>query len=380
MLQTRRAYLERIETGFQTHPIIALVGSRQSGKTTLARQYIADRAGPIHYFDLEKPSDLNALSDPELTLSPLDGLIVIDEVQRRPDLFPLLRYLIDQSPQTKRFLILGSASAHLTRQSAESLAGRIESIEVHPFSLQEVQHSQTLWLRGGYPRAYLASDLAGSLSWREQFIQTFLEQDLAWYNVKASTQNMRRFWTMLAHYHGGLLNASELGCSLNLSHNTIRHYIDLLTDTFMIRQLQPYHVNLKKRQVKSPKLYFRDSGLLHALLGIDSEEVLRFHPKLGNSWEGFALEQVIRYYNARPADCYFWQTHNRAELDLILCLPGKTFAFEFKYTATPKRTKSMKIAMEDLNLASLTVVYPGEKTYPISQNITATPLSAFQNA
>lgn len=368
----RSAYLKQIRFQFQVHPACALLGPRQVGKTTLAQIYAQSLEEDVHFFDLENPLDLARLENPMLTLEKLGNrLIIIDEVQRKPDLFPVLRVLIDRSERKQKFLILGSASRDLIHQSSESLAGRIGYIEVGPFSLDEVQDQSKLWLRGGFPLAYLADSEEMSYAWREAYIATFLERDLANLGFQIPPNQMRRFWMMLAHYHGQLFNSSEIAKSLGVSDHTIRRYLDILAGTFMVRILQPWHENLEKRQVKAPKIYFRDSGLLHTLLGLKSEKELLSYPKLGSFWEGFALEEIIRLLRSRSEECYFWRTHAGAELDLLIFSHGKRIGFEFKYSDAPKITSSMKNSWKDLKLDQLIVVYPGNITFPLSEEIIA---------
>ncbi len=374
MVMDRKANLKAIENAFAVNPVCALLGPRQCGKSTLAAMY-AKQQLKVNLFDLELPSDLARLENPELTLSELDGLIIIDEIQRRPELFPVLRVLIDR--YKKRFLILGSASRDLINQSSETLAGRITHLELTPFSLMEVNDFPSLWIRGGFPLSYLAENDQISLAWRKAYVTTFLERDLPNLGFSIPAETIRRFWMMLTHVHGNIFNASELGRSLGYSDTTIKRYLDILVGTFMIRRLNPWFENIGKRQVKSPKIYFRDSGILHALMGIVDNEALKLHPKLGASWEGVALEEVIRYHKADPGDCYFWATHGHAELDLMIIQDGKRNGFEFKYTDSPKLTPSMKIALEDLKLNSLTVIIPGDHNFPLSENIRVIGLSAY---
>lgn len=371
--------LQRIKNAFQINPIVAILGPRQCGKTTLAKAYrqeLSSNHPPENYFDLERPSDLARLShNPELTFSPLKGLIIIDEIQRLPELFPVLRVLIDNQSNSQQYLILGSASRELSRQTAESLAGRISYLELTPFSYQEAKNLDQLWNRGGFPRSYLAKNDDISMRWREDYARTFLEQDIPNLGLKIPAENLRRFWQMLTHYHGNILNLSDLGNSLQLSHNTIRHYVDILTGTFMIRQLHPWFENIGKRQVKSPKIYFRDTGIFHTLLGVQSLTELWLHPKLGASWEGFALESIIRASHAETGECFFWATHGEAELDLLIVKKGKRLGFEIKYSEAPKLTRSMHTAIEILKLDQLTVVYPGQPTFPLSEAVTAKGLA-----
>jgi predicted AAA+ superfamily ATPase len=334
----------------------------------------------VHVFDLENPHDAARLENPMLTLSKLtDALIVIDEVQRIPELFPVLRVLIDDKQKKQKFLILGSASRDLIRQSSETLAGRIGYIELMPFSLDEVDHeSETLWLRGGFPLSYLAETDEKSFLWRQSYIATFLERDIPNLGFQIPPQQMRRFWLMLVHYHGQIFNASELGKSLGISDHMVRKYLDILAGTFMIRILLPWHENLEKRQVKSPKIYFRDSGILNGLLDIETQSQMDTYPKMGSFWEGFALEEIIRQTGATSDECYFWATQSKAELDLLIMKKGKRIGYDFKYVDAPKITPSMRIACEDLKLDHLYVVYPGDATFPLSEKITARGL-AYEN-
>ncbi len=366
----RPFFYNQISFQFKIHSVCALLGARQVGKTTLAKQYALNQES-VHFFDLEKPADLARLDNPMLALSALSSkLVVIDEIQRRPDLFQTLRVLVDETPQ--KFLILGSASRDLIQQSSETLAGRVGYIELPPFSVQETREESALWFRGGFPRSYLA-DLDGlSYAWRQSYITIFLEQDIPSLGFNIPSITMRRLWMMLAHYHGQILNASEIGKSLALSHHTIRKYLDILAGTFMIRLLPPWFENISKRQVKSPKVYLRDSGLLHTLLRIQTTEDLQMHPKLGASWEGFALEEIIKEYHATAEECYFWATQSGAELDLLIIKDGKRLGFEFKHTDFPKVTPSMKIAMETLKLDHLYVIFPYQQDpFPLSEKITA---------
>ena len=371
----RQAFLRQIGFFFQSHPMVGILGPRQCGKTTLARDYIGTLTDKqVHYFDLEDPEHLNRLSDPRLALDPLEGLIVIDEVQRLPELFPLLRVLIDRRPRKQQYLILGSASRDLLRQSSESLAGRIIYLELPPFTVFEADKPQRLWMRGGFPPSYLARGDANSLSWRKAYINNFLERDLPALGIDFAAHTMRRFWMMLAHWNGNVFNASEFARSLDVSSPTIKRYLDILAGTFMIRPLQPWHVNIRKRQVKSPKIYFRDMGIMHALLNLPDQASLEGHPKLGSSWEGFSLEQVVQIYRANAAECYFWGTYANAELDLLIVQGDKKTAFEFKYTSTPRITRSMYTALADLKLDEIIIVYPGTETYSLSEDIRVTNL------
>jgi len=361
----RKAFLSQIKHYFRTHPIVAILGPRQCGKTTLAKMYCNNGFSRSHYFDLEDQTDLVRIQDRKLSLQALDGLVVIDEIQRVPDLFRTLRVLVDQDPK-KRFLILGGASIELIRQSSETLAGRIAYIELTPFSFRETGDLKNLWIRGGFPRSYLAENEVDSFLWRKFYVASFLERDIPQLGIDIPPHALRRFWTMLAHYHGNLFNASELGRSFGTSSVTIRRYLDILTGTFMIRQLQPWHENLKKRQVKTPKIYFRDSGILHTLLEIENMSDLQVNPKIGASWEGFALEEIV---GTLDVDSYFWSTHSGAELDLFFQEKGKRWGFEFKYSSAPKLTKSMQISLKDLSLDELIVIYPGDVDYALTDKI-----------
>lgn len=374
----RSRYLQEITHKFETHPVVAILGPRQCGKTTLAQMYTqALLLQSVHYFDLEDPIDVVRMKNPKLTLESLQGIIVIDEIQYLPDIFKLIRVLVDKKPLKQKYLILGIASRELIKQSSESLAGRISYLELTPFSYLETRELTTLWLRGGFPKSYLATTLEHSYEWREAYITTYLEHDLPALGIQIASQSLRRFWEMLAHYHGNIFNASELGRSFGSADTTIRRYLDILSGTFMIRQLQPWHANIKKRQVKSPKIYFRDSGLFHTLLRIRTQEELNRNIKLGASWEGFALEEIIRSHNAKIHDCYFWQTHAGAELDLLLLSHDKRLGFEFKYADAPQTTKSMHSSLEDLQLDHLYVIYPGSVDYPLTEKISVFGLSNY---
>jgi len=373
----RSKYLKLIELQFRVHPACGILGPRQVGKTTLAKMFLEQHFQEnFRFFDLENPLDLARLENPMLALSKLTHqLIVIDEIQRRPDLFPIIRVLIDEKEKRRKFLLLGSASRDLIRQSSETLAGRIGYLELMPFSLDEVDHNSVLlWLRGGFPLSYLASSDEDSFLWRQSYISTFLERDIPNLGFQIPPQQMRRFWLMLVHYHGQIFNASELGKSLGISDHMVRKYLDILSGTFMVRILLPWFENLGKRQVKSPKIYFRDSGILHALLGIRNEAEMDVHPKMGSFWEGFALEEIIRQTGASSEECYFWGTQAKAELDLLIIKNSKRIGYEFKYTDHPKITPSMRIACEDLKLEHLYVIYPGAETFPLAEKITARSL------
>ncbi len=371
-LMERPQFLELIRRYFRNHSVVAIVGPRQCGKTTLARMYCKEQLGftKENYFDLEKSQDIERLENPMLALKPLKQLIVIDEIQRTKDLFPIIRVLVDKPENTQKYLVLGSASTELLRQSSESLAGRIAYLELTPFSLQEVDHQNRLWLRGGFPKSYLAETDQDSSDWREFYIRTFLEQDIPNLGIKILPASLRRFWRMLAHFHGNIFNASEIGRSFGSSDALMRTYLDVLSGALMIRQLQPWHENIGKRQVKSPKIYFRDSGIFHSLLGTHTISELHNHPKVGASWEGFALEEVIRAHSAAHHECYFWSTYSGAEVELLLYQNGMLTGFEFKYQDAPKLSKSMSIALHDLPLKHLYVIYPGDLDYPLSERVT----------
>lgn len=374
MYVTRSSLLERIRTALARAPVVALTGPRQSGKTTLAREILPEDSP--NYFDLEDPASLARLEEPRTALEPLKGLVVIDEVQRRPDLFPVLRVLADRRGRPARFLILGSASGDLLRQSSESLAGRLERIEIGGFTLEELgpESAPVLWRRGSFPPAYLARSERDSLAWRKQFIQTLLERDLPQWGVRVPATALLRFWTMVAHYHGQVWNAAEPARALGVNPSTTRRYLDLLTDALVVRQLQPWHANVGKRQVKSPKVYVRDSGLLHGLLGLDSEKALFSHPKLGASWEGFVIEQVLA---GEPHDeAWFWATHQGAEIDVLLRCGDRLLGVECKRTDAPRPTPSIRIALKDLGLERVAVVYPGAKRYALDDRVEAVPLAA----
>lgn len=367
----REAYIKHIKTALGRSRAVALLGPRQCGKTTLARELL-DINSP-NYFDLEDPSSLIGLADPKTVLEPLRDLVVIDEIQQRPDLFPVLRVLLDRKPLPVKFLILGSASPDLLRQSSESLAGRLEIIEIGGFGLVEVGQKQAsrLWLRGGFPLSFLAKNNVDSFAWRKSFIKAFLGQDLREQGIDIPSITLHRFWAMLAHGHGQIWNAAPIATSLGITEPTVRKYLDIFTGVFMVRQLQPWHANIKKRQVKSPKVYIRDTGVLNFLVGLKTEaEVLR-HPGCGWSWEGFVIEEVIRSVN--PDDVYYWATHNGAEIDLVFSKGGRMYGVEIKRADAPTMTPSMRIALEDLKLERIAVIYPGKKRYPLNKKIKVVP-------
>lgn len=368
----RPLYLKQVSDALRRSPIVALLGPRQCGKTTLARLFAAGRV--TAYFDLESQPDARRLQNPEFALGRLEGIAILDEIQERPDLFKVLRVLADRPKSRARFLILGSASPHIVKNVSETLAGRVEFVELAGFDLRETgaESLETLWVRGGFPRSFLADSDGDSMAWREGFIRTFLERDIPHLGISIPSAAMRRFWTMLAHYHGQTWNASELARSMGLSDKTVRSYLDILTGTFMIRQLQPWYENVGKRQVKSPKIYFRDSGMLHSLLNLPDVHALTGHPRVGASWEGFALEQVLRML--RVPQAYFWATHNGVKLDLLLIHRGHRYGVEFKFNEAPKVTKSMHVAVDALGLRRLWLIYPGRHQYPIDEKISAWPL------
>ena len=370
----RSALFSAVRDALSRSPAVALVGPRQVGKTTLARALLPGDSP--QWFDLENPQVEAQLAEPLVALRDLRGLVVIDEIQHAPDLFKVLRVLIDRPGVPARFLVLGSASPALLHQSSESLAGRIEVIEIGGFTLDETgtASAPALWLRGGFPRAYTAPDDASSAVWRREFIRTTVERDLPQLGVNVAAPALYRFWSMLAHYHGQVWNAADPARSLGVNESTVRRYLDLLTQAYLIRQLQPWFVNLGKRQVKAPKIYIRDSGLLHSLLGIGDAVALARHPKSGASWEGYALDQVLRI--ARPDEAYFWATHAGAELDLLMIKNGRRVGVEFKRADAPQMTPSMRIALDDLALDTLYVVYPGERRYRLGERVEVVPLAS----
>lgn len=372
----RKRDTKKLVSLLKRHPVVGIIGARQVGKTTLARSLSDQIRSASFYFDLENPEDLARLADPMLALKGLKGLVVIDEIQRLPELFPILRVLVDRQKASARFLVLGSASPELLRQGSESLAGRIIYHELGGFSLDDVgiKNYFRLWLRGGFPRSYIASSDTMSEEWRRGFIQTFLERDLPQLGITIRSTTMHRFWSMLSHYHGQIWNASEFGRSFGVADTTVRSYLDLLSSALVVRQLLPWHENISKRQVKSPKVYIADSGLLHTLLGIKTRSDLERHPKVGASWEGFVIEQVIRWMGFRKEDCFFWATHAGAELDLLVGRGKDRLGFEVKLTSSPRVTPSMRSALSDLKLQRLYVIHSGEETFQLERNIQAVAL------
>lgn len=376
----RNKYLEYINEEFKINPIVSLLGPRQCGKTTLAEQYTKTLKEEFHKFDLEDPEDLAALENPKLLFSELKGTIVLDEIQRRPELFPYLRTLVDKEKRKRKILILGSASKDLIQQSSESLAGRISYIEVTPFKLNETAKTDQskLWHQGGFPLSFLAETEKESYKWRKSYISTFLERDIPSLGIRIPASTIRRFWQMIAHYQGQIVNYSELGRSFGANDKTIKNYLDILTETFMIRQLRPWHENIKKRQVKRPKIYFRDSGIFHSLLAVENKRSLLSHPKLGASWEGFALEQVINHFEISSEDAYFWAVHEQGELDLFFQKNGKRIGVEFKFTASPELSPSMSYSIEHLSLDLLVCIHSGEKRFKLGEKVIACALNKLE--
>ncbi len=377
MFLPRPRDVARVRRLLGTHPVVGILGPRQVGKTTLARDVLKRHRGTATFLDLEDPADLARLADARLTLEPLRGLVVIDEIQRRPDLFPLLRVLADRPRRPARFLVLGSASPELLRQSAESLAGRVVYHELGGFSLEDVSpgRADRLWLRGGFPRSFLARTEREGDEWRRAFVRTFVERDLPQLGTTIAGATLERFWAMLAHYHAQTWNAAEFARSFGVSDTSVRRYLDLLAATFAVRVLLPWSESLAKRQVRSPKVYLADSGILHALLGIRERRDLERHPKLGASWEGFALEAVVRRLGVGWRECHFWATHGGAELDLLVVRGRRRWGFEFKRTSAPALTRSMRVALEDLRLERLDVVHGGPHSFLLAPRVRAVAFS-----
>lgn len=373
----RKKHLLRIESLFRTHPVVALLGARQVGKTTLARVFSDQWDGPKTHFDLEDPDDLARLEEPKLTLGPLGGLIVLDEIQRRPNLFPVLRVLLDQPGWTTRILILGSASPELLRQGSETLAGRIAFHELDGFGLEEVGRTcaDPLWFRGGFPRSFLADSDEDSWEWRSGFVRTFLERDIPQLGSQIPSATLQRFWRMLAHHHAQIWNSAEFARALGVSGATTRRYLDLLTGALVVRLLPPWHENLAKRQVKAPKVFLADTGLLHNLLGVRTPHDLEGHPKVGASWEGFVIKELIQHLGAQPEECFFWATHAGAELDLLVIRGESRRGFEIKRTTSPTTTRSMHEAREDLGLDVIQVIHGGDHSFPMKNGIQAVAFS-----
>jgi hypothetical protein len=369
----RSGELDTLERMLQRFPVVGIIGARQVGKTTLARAFAARARGKTIYYDLEDPEDLARLGDPMLALKQHEGLVIIDEIQLLPGLFPVLRVLADRRGRPARFLVLGSASPTMLRQSSETLAGRIGYRQLNGFTLAEVGPGEhyRLWVRGGFPRSYLARTLQESDQWRREFIRTFLERDLPQLGINIHGTTLHRFWSMLAHYHGQVWNSSEFARSFGVADTTVRKYLDILTSAMVVRQLPPWHENISKRQVKSPKVYLLDSGLLHTLLNQRTRHDLEGHPKLGASWEGFVLEQIINHLQAQSEECYFWSTYAGAELDLLVVRGRRRIGFEVKRTVSPKITPSMQQALNDLKLQRIEVIHAGDDTFPLSPNILA---------
>jgi len=365
--------LERIKRSFGVHPIVALLGPRQCGKTTLARMLAKGK--PSTYFDLESPADIRRLASPLRALEGLSNLVIVDEVQRQPALFEILRVLVDRPENPAKFLLLGSASFHLVKGASESLAGRIGFVDLSGFDLREVGSRQftRLWTRGGFPRSFLAADDSASLLWRNNFVRTFLERDIPQIGISIPAMTLRRFWTMIAHYHGQVWNAADFARSLGTSENTARRHLDILAGAYVVRILPPWSENIGKRQVKAPKIFIRDSGVFHALLQLPTLGDIQSHPKLGASWEGYAMEQVLSILDVH--DPYFWATHSGAELDLLVTKGGKRVGFEFKYGDAPAKTRSMHVALQDLKLDRLFIVYPGDQEYEIDDKIAVIPIN-----
>ncbi len=364
---------KKLNTSIRENPVTTLLGPRQCGKTTIAKTIRTP--SPVHYYDLENPADRSGLANPLTALRNNDGLVILDEIQRMPELYEILRVLVDEASQQASYLILGSASPRIIRDVSETLAGRIGFVDMGGFNLKEVSPDnwEKLWLRGGFPRSFLAADEDSSFRWRDNFARTFLERDLQQFGFSIHPESMRRFWIMVAHYHGQIWNAAEFARSLGRDEKTARNYLDILSGALVVRKLQPWHVNIKKRQIKSPKVYIKDSGILHSLLSIRTRRNLLSHIKAGSSWEGFALEQILSLTGDR--DAYFWSTHGGAELDLLLNPEGARLGFEFKFTDNVRTTKSMRIAIEDLELKHLYIIHPGVRSYQIDANISALSIS-----
>jgi len=369
----RKRYLDRLRRRLDQFPVVAILGARQVGKTTLAQQVSEASLKPVVRFDLEDPDTLALMAEPKLALGELQGLVVIDEIQRQPGLFPVLRVLVDRPGNPARFLVIGSASPDLLRQSSETLAGRLAYAYLDGFDLDEVGAEQRdrLWLRGGFPMSFLAAEEASSYEWRRNFIQTFLERDIPQLGFRVPGTTLHRFWRMLAHYHGQVWNGSELARSFGVSTSSVRRYLDVLDGCLVVRLLLPWHENIGKRQVRAPKVYVADTGLLHTLLGLESCDALLGHPKVGASWEGFVLHEVIMHLGARPEECFFWATHSGAEIDLLVVRDNRRIGVEIKRTTTPRTTRSMHAARESLHLDQTVVIHAGDQSFPLAEGIRA---------
>ena len=381
MLIPRTYHVSQIMSRMEQNPVVAIIGARQVGKTTITHEIATLIKMPIHRFDLEDPEDLAPLNEPKLALKDLTGLVIIDEIQRKPELFPLLRVLADRDDKAAQFLILGSASPKLLKQSSESLAGRISYYSLNGFAVDEIDSKDELklWIRGGFPRSYLASSEKESFAWRKDFIRTFLERDIPQLGFHIPAITLHRFWNMLAHYHGQIWNGSELGRAFGMSHASVKRYVDLLTDALVVWQLKPWYQNMSKRQVKAPKVYIRDSGILHGLLGIESFLALEKHPKIGASWEGFVLSELLHQLKVEPSEAYFWATHAGAELDLLVFINGQPIGFEIKRTTSPKMTPSINNSLTDLKLDRLFVIHAGDHEFQIHEKVNAIPMASIQN-
>lgn len=375
----REDHIRQVRVLLEEFPVVAVLGARQVGKTTLARQIADAEKEGAAWFDLEEPADLARLEDPGLALRDLRGLIVLDEVHRLPDVFPLLRVLADRTGTPARFLVLGSASPQLLRQTSETLAGRLAFHQLSGFGLNEVPDSERLWLRGSFPRSYLAASDGASGRWRRNFIDTFLSRHLPDFGSATPTTTLRRFWTMVAHWHGQVWNGAEFGRAFGVSHTAVRRYLDLLSSLFVVRQVPPWFENISKRQVRSPKVYVEDPGILHALLGLGSREDVLSHPKVGASWEGFMLGQIMHLMRAREEQCFHWSTHSGAALDLLVTDGSQRYGFEVKRAEAPRLTRSMRSAMETLKLDSLDIVHAGTKRYPLAPGVRALPASELES-
>ncbi len=381
MLIPRTYHVSQIMSRMEQNPVVAIIGARQVGKTTITHEIATLIKMPIHRFDLEDPEDLARLNEPKLALKDLTGLVIIDEIQRKPELFPLLRVLADRDDKAAQFLILGSASPKLLKQSSESLAGRISYYSLNGFAVDEIDSKDELklWIRGGFPRSYLASSEKESFAWRNDFIRTFLERDIPQLGFHIPAMTLHQFWNMLAHYHGQIWNGSELGRAFGMSHASVKRYVDLLTDALVVWQLKPWYQNMRKRQVKAPKVYIRDSGILHGLLGIESFLALEKHPKIGASWEGFVLSELLHQLKVEPSEAYFWATHAGAELDLLVFINGQPIGFEIKRTTSPKMTPSINNSLTDLKLDRLFVIHAGDHEFQIHEKVNAIPMASIQN-